>query len=159
MINLTDVTAKEVREVAASVNNKEQKDQLLRLAQQMDSMQDVYSSNEFDPSQTEEPGLGLDSGGTEFDPSQMDVPGEQVPFANETGSSSKVPIESFVKVDGQTAAPSNYTEHTCSVLFKAPKDTQESDMMNYILGIGKELGVEVTKFEWEKLPPKENKIK
>jgi hypothetical protein len=49
--------------------------------------------------------------------------------------------------------------HHCSVTFYAPKDTQESDMMNYILGIGEKLGVEVKKFEWEKQDPKQKTSK
>jgi hypothetical protein len=92
----------------------------------------------------------------EFDPSQevMDVE----PFTNEgpinatvqTQDGDKIPIESFVQMPQEPVA-NDYETHTCTVLFLAPKGIKESDIMNYIFGIGKELNVKVKKFEWEEL--------
>jgi hypothetical protein len=66
------------------------------------------------------------------------------------GETEKVPIESFVKPP-ETEVHPDYNTHTCTVVFKAPPDIKESDMMNYILGIGEALHVDVDSFKWAKL--------
>jgi hypothetical protein len=124
--------------------NKEYSKKVLRIAQEMqdlEGMQDMQAGDvPFDPSQESQ----IDS--TQVDPTQMAAQN----YADESGGQSKVPIESFVKITDQPTS-SNYEDHVCSVSFSAPPEIEESDMMNYILGIGKELGVEVKKFDWEKL--------
>lgn len=60
-------------------------------------------------------------------------------------------VSSFVKMrPGEEPVVDDRKTHTCTVVFKAPDGISEADMMNYILGIGKELGVDVGSFKWSK---------
>jgi hypothetical protein len=60
-------------------------------------------------------------------------------------------ISSFVKMKpGEEPVVDDRKTHTCTVVFKAPDGVSEADMMNYILGIGQELGVDVGSFKWSK---------
>jgi hypothetical protein len=68
-------------------------------------------------------------------------------------------ISSYVKPrqDGEQTVDNRKT-HTCTVIFKAPDGVTEAEMMNYILGIGQELGVDVESFKWSKSEAKITKI-
>lgn len=67
-------------------------------------------------------------------------------------------ISSFVKMrPGEEPVVDDRKTHTCTVVFKAPDGISEADMMNYILGIGKELGVDVGSFKWSKSDAVSNK--
>ena len=60
-------------------------------------------------------------------------------------------ISSYVKMKaGEEPVVDDRKTHTCTVIFKAPDGVSEADMMNYILGIGGELGVDVESFKWSK---------
>jgi hypothetical protein len=60
-------------------------------------------------------------------------------------------ISSFVKMKpGEEPVVDDRRTHTCTVVFKASEEVSESDMMNYILGISNELGVDVGSFKWSK---------
>ncbi len=62
-------------------------------------------------------------------------------------------IDSFVKAPsggGRADVVDDRRTHTCTVTFKAPPNISEADMMNYILGIGKHLKVDVDSFKWAK---------
>jgi len=142
----------ELKKVASRLEKmgKPQSETLFRLAQELDQVQNLYNNVSFDPSQE-----------SQVNPEILQdiAAGQQIqPLADAEVSKEKPPIESFIRLDN-SGVPPNYDTHVCSVVFTAPKGTQESDMMNYILGIGKELSVEVRKFEWEKQEPKESKTK
>lgn len=67
-------------------------------------------------------------------------------------------ISSFVKMrPGEEPVVDDRKTHTCTVVFKAPDGVSEADMMNYILGIGKELGVDVGSFKWSKSDTQQQK--
>jgi hypothetical protein len=141
----------ELRGVAKKLVGKSDKhsEKIYRLAQGIEDVQNLY--NNFDPSQ--ESSISSMMGQPEGANIQ--------PLADNKvdNGGATIPIESFIKPGEPTGPPPNYDVHHCSVTFYAPKDTQESDMMNYILGIGEKLGVEVKKFEWEKQDPKQKTSK
>lgn len=67
-------------------------------------------------------------------------------------------VSSYVKMrPGEEPEVDTRKTHTCTVMFKAPEGVSEADMMNYILGIGAELGVDVETFKWSKSDAKQNK--
>jgi len=67
-------------------------------------------------------------------------------------------VSSFVKMrPGEEPVVDDRKTHTCTVIFKAPDGVSEADMMNYILGIGGELGVDVESFKWSKSEAKQIK--
>lgn len=67
-------------------------------------------------------------------------------------------VSSFVKMrPGEEPVVDDRKTHTCTVVFKAPDGISEADMMNYILGIGKELGVDVGSFKWSKSDTQQQK--
>ena len=66
-------------------------------------------------------------------------------------------IETFVKPHGNSLTGGGQGEgtlHTCTVTFRDHNSVGEPKMMNYILGIGENLGVDVEKFAWSKQTPK-----
>jgi len=73
-----------------------------------------------------------------------------------TGEGFHPGISSYVK-KGPEEMVDDRRIHTCTVTFKAPPDVSEAEMMNYILGIGKELGVDVDSFKWAKSEAKQPK--
>jgi len=79
--------------------------------------------------------------------------------AGETSKENLNPgISSYVKMrPGEEPMVDDRKTHTCTVIFKAPDGVSESDMMNYILGIGQELGVDVESFKWSKAEVKQMK--
>jgi len=67
-------------------------------------------------------------------------------------------ISSYVKMrPGEEPVVDDRKTHTCTVIFKAPDGVTEAEMMNYILGIGQELGVDVESFKWSKSEAKMTK--
>ena len=58
-------------------------------------------------------------------------------------------IPSYVNMDQQKPMVDARKTHVCTVTFKADNDVEESDMMNYILGIGDKLPVDVDGFTWK----------
>ncbi len=67
-------------------------------------------------------------------------------------------VSSYVRMrPGEEPEVDNRKTHTCTVMFKAPEGVSEADMMNYILGIGAELGVDVETFKWSKSDAKQTK--
>ena len=119
---------------------------IYRLAQTLENQKNLY--NNFDPSQ-ETPNDMIEN----FESQNV------APFSNNNEADVTIPIESFVKPKESEVPVGDYEIHHCSVVFNAPRDIKESDMMNYILGIGEQLGVEVKKFEWEKEDPKQKSSK
>jgi hypothetical protein len=76
----------------------------------------------------------------------------------EQESSMNPGISSFVKMrPGEEPVVDDRKTHTCTVIFKAPDGVSEADMMNYILGIGDQLGVDVESFKWSKSEAKQMK--
>jgi hypothetical protein len=152
----------ELKRVASRLEQKgkPQSKVLFKLAQEIGQMENLYNNGSFDPSQdVQEPQVNPEETQVSPDMSQQLGGSQDVqPLADVDVGGDKPPIESFVRLNNP-GTPSNYDTHNCSVVFRAPKGTQESDMMNYIMGIGKELGVEVFAFDWEKQEPKENKVK
>lgn len=77
---------------------------------------------------------------------------------SEDASSMNPGISSFVKMrPGEEPVVDDRKTHTCTVIFKAPDGVSEADMMNYILGIGDQLGVDVESFKWSKSEAKQMK--
>lgn len=67
-------------------------------------------------------------------------------------------VSSYVKEKPhEEAIVDDRKTHTCTVIFKAPDEVSEAEMMNYILGIGGSLGVEVESFKWSKSEVKQMK--
>ena len=161
---MKNIITSSLRDISQRLSGKsdEYSEKLLKMAQDIESAENLYKNQEFDPSQEiqgdgmQDPMQGEMGGMNEM--GEAGGMGEEMPVqpfaAEEENKDTTIPIESFVRNNQESVVPSNFDTHTCSVIFSAPKDIQESDMMNYILGIGKELGVEVKKFEWEKMDPK-----
>lgn len=155
-VELTEVANKLARKGVAHAET------VYKIAQ---ALQDLENGS-FDPSGIINP---EQSATQDFDPSQGDMeqnfdPSQEIggndmvkPFASdsEVSMETKVPIESFAQVP-EKAPMSNVNVHTCTVTFKAHPDVKESDMMNFILGIGDKLGVEVDSFKWAKIYQKIN---
>jgi hypothetical protein len=148
-INQINDIAKKIEPKNKSLSNK------VRVYAQ--NLSDMQSMNEFDPSQeygSDMQGYDMQGGSQDVQPfASDDTPSGENPVNMETtigGETEKVPIESFVRQPDAPVAPANYKIHTCTVMFKAPLDIEESDMMNYILGIGDKLGVDVDSFKWTK---------
>ena len=54
-----------------------------------------------------------------------------------------------IKVKDEDApADTNMKRHTCAITFEAPKEINEHEMMDYIMGIEKALNSKVVKFSW-----------
>lgn len=81
------------------------------------------------------------------------------PMASQSDDESLNPgISSFVKMrPGEDMQVDDRKTHTCTVTFKAQDGVSEADMMNYILGIGGELKVDVESFKWSKTEAKPSK--
>jgi hypothetical protein len=94
-----------------------------------------------------------------FNPSfQQMAGGTEDEMSMEPKESLNPGISSFVKMrPGEEPQVDDRKTHTCTVVFKAPDGISEADMMNYILGIGKELGVDVGSFKWSKSDATSNK--
>lgn len=154
-MNKTISVSTELKNIAQQlkeVKHEAQASKLLKIAQNVDGMQKMQQLyNEFDPSQEKE--IAPVQNYADESPGAEEISPNSESQADPEG---KVPIESFIKMNGEPQTSTNFLTHNCGVVFKAPSDVEESDMMNYILGIGKALGVEVVKFDWEKL---EDKIK
>lgn len=67
-------------------------------------------------------------------------------------------IEPFVnmKVDTQPQVDDRAI-HTLTLTLRAPREISEAEMMNYMLGMGEELGVDIDGFKWQKSEPKTSK--
>ena len=64
-------------------------------------------------------------------------------------------IDSYVKQpDGGGQMMDDRIEHVLTCTLRAPKDINESQMMNFILKIGPAMNVEVYGFNWSKKDPK-----
>lgn len=88
------------------------------------------------------------------DEADMDMDMEAAPEGGGLNSG----ISSYVKMKpGEEPVVDDRKTHTCTVIFKAPDGVSEADMMNYILGIGGELGVDVESFKWSKSEAKQIK--
>lgn len=99
-------------------------------------------------------------GGGGLNPSFQQMAGEteEDEMSMEPKESLNPGISSFVKMrPGEEPVVDDRKTHTCTVVFKAPDGISEADMMNYILGIGKELGVDVGSFKWSKSDAVSNK--
>lgn len=54
-----------------------------------------------------------------------------------------------VKVkEDEEPVDSGMKRHTCAITFEAPKEINEHEMMDYIMGIEKALNSKVVKFSW-----------
>ena len=97
--------------------------------------------------------------GAGMNPSFQQMASEEDEMSMEPPKESLNPgISSFVKMrPGEEPVVDDRKTHTCTVVFKAPDGISEADMMNYILGIGKELGVDVGSFKWSKSDAQTNK--
>ena len=137
--------AKELNKVASKLKGKsEYSDKIYRLAQELENQENLYNNvNQFDPSQ-EQPEVNTMLGNPESINIQPLVDND----AEIKEPDATIPIESFIKPSSPEISP-DYNVNHCAVTFYAPKDVSKSEMMNYIMGIGEKLSVEVKKFEWE----------
>ena len=95
----------------------------------------------------------------DFDPSQDVKVGVQElrSDANDNSQGGLHPeINTFVKppTDQPSEMVDDRKTHQLSCTLKAPDGVSEADMMNYILGIGDALKVDVDSFKWSKTEPK-----
>ena len=145
--------------------------ELYRIAQMIDNMppealDQLMHGNQGGGMGEENPGSGpiQDFNIKEIDPSQAD-PSMMMDGMGGGGAGGgqqgQIPIESYVHKNERGEQIDDRVIHTLTCTLKAPQDVSEAHMMNYILGIAKELGVDVDSFKWSKSEqaPKIQKIR
>ena len=75
----------------------------------------------------------------------------------DSGTPAHPDIPSYVNMDKDKPMVDERKTHVCTVTFKASPDVEESEMMNYILGIGDQLQVDVDGFTWKATEPKQDR--
>ena len=134
--------AEKVEKVAQNLGKHETAGELRKIAQLLlgESRTSQFNPMNFDPSNS-------------FNVQQMSGPADP---GLETQSNSSDPsgdgglhpdIDSFVKVK-EGPIENDLDQHTLSMTLEAPKDIKEHDMMNYMLGMEKSMGVRIVKFSW-----------
>lgn len=83
--------------------------------------------------------------------------GMPIPDQGTNLSSGHPDIEPFVNMKVEKPMVDERETHTLTLTLKAPEDVSEAEMMNYMLGMGEKLGVDVDGFKWTKSEPKASK--
>ena len=148
-------TADEVMTIAHRIagKNKPIADRLIKVSERLVKYAQ-YPGGEFDPSM--EPSAmqqqQMDGQVNEYASEPETTESEPDIKIDGKGRSGNPGIESFVKIpeEGEAPAIDDRDTHSCTIVFKAPKDVGEDQMMAYVLGMREALGVDASQFKWQK---------